>query len=143
MAESLPAYLPFCLFTDGRRPFRRIALSLSPPLLQGLQTTSRFSFPRAHAASLSRAVPFLSPRRGAIVLTSIFYISLQPLNALTADIASNNRASRGISHARARDTCRRAQLENTIRRNWGLIISNGHPSRSGRALASARFAIII
>lgn len=53
-------------------------------------------------SSCSRAVPFLSPRRGAIVLTSIFYISLQPLNALTADIASNNRASRGISHARAR-----------------------------------------
>lgn len=97
-------YFPF-LFTAA-------ALFAGPPSLcpflslkgYKLALVSLFlAYSHAHRLSIPRGtVPFLSPRRGAIVLTSIFYISLQPLNALTADIASNNQASRGISHARAR-----------------------------------------
>jgi hypothetical protein len=74
-----------------RRPFPWAA---SPSGRRGwLQTASLAPLPTS-----SRAPSFLSPHRGAIVLTSIFYISSQPLNALTAA----RRQAR--ARMRARDT---------------------------------------
>lgn len=162
VAENLPAYFPSPTLSPARSlPFSRAALPLpslpsSPPSLPFPQITSRFSF-----FFIASRAPFLSPRRGSYrVNKHILHFIAAAYNALTDDAVSNNRVSRSIPERmylfylslssppllpRARDTCGRAQLENTIRRNEGLIISNGRPSQSDQVLAcaSARFAIII
>lgn len=91
-----PATIPISAAATALFRRTHLAFLLPPhapplPLPQRLQTTSRFSFSLARARSppLYPCPSFLSPRRGAIVLTSIFYISLQPLNALTADATFN------------------------------------------------------
>lgn len=94
---SLPRAYPSTLsFQRQSPPFSRTVRPLPLPPPRAAIATNYLTF-----LFFPGRLIFKSPRRGAIVLTSIFYISLQPLNALNrrCRLPTQPGIARGISHA--------------------------------------------